>query len=132
MNIQVATFCDSAADYYGKLCVLGAFDTIMAREAPAVHLQCSIALRFIFRKGEEGDHELTVRIIDEDGQMIVPPITERIPVRLPEDAYFISRNVILNLQQLRFPREGQYAVEVNFDGNNCVSVPLQVRLMKEN
>jgi hypothetical protein len=130
MEIQVATLCDSAADYNGKLCVLGAFDTIVAPDTPAVHPQCSVALRVVFRKEEEGEHEMSVRIIDEDGQLIVPSLDGRITVRLPESVFFMSRNAILNLQQLTFPRPGLYSVEVNFDGKNYASVPLQVRVVK--
>jgi hypothetical protein len=32
MNIQLATVCDFAADYNGKLCIQGAFDTLCASD----------------------------------------------------------------------------------------------------
>jgi hypothetical protein len=132
MEIQVATLCDSAADYYGKLCVLGAFDTIVAPQMPAIHPQCAVALRVVFRKEEEGEHGISVRIIDEDGQHIVPPINARVNVQIPDGVFFLSRNAILNLQQLKFARHGLYAIEIAFDGEACASVPLQVRLMNRN
>ena len=34
MEIQIAALCDSAADYGGKLCVIGTFDTIVAQSFP--------------------------------------------------------------------------------------------------
>src|SRR5207302_10994343 len=74
MEIQVAALCDSAVDYGGKLCLLGAFDTIIAGQVPAVHPQCSVALRLGFRKEEEGQHAVRVNFIDEDGRSIVPPL----------------------------------------------------------
>jgi hypothetical protein len=43
MNIQVAVLCDAATDDNGKLNLLGAFDTIYARELPAIHPQCAVA-----------------------------------------------------------------------------------------
>ncbi len=132
MDIQVATLCDSAADYHGKLCVLGAFDTIMTPRVPAVHPQCAVALRVVFRKEEEGEHGMSVRIIDEDGQHIVPPINAKVNVQIPEGVFFLSRNAIVNLQQLKFPKAGLYAVEIAFDNEACASVPLQVRVMKQN
>ena len=48
MNIQVAVLCDAATDDNGKLNLLGAFDTIYTQQLPAVHPQCSIALRVTF------------------------------------------------------------------------------------
>jgi hypothetical protein len=131
MDIQVATLCDSAADYHGKLCILGAFDTIMAPRVPAVHPQCAVALRVVFRKEEEGEHEMSVRIIDEDGRHLVPPIEARVNVQIPDGVYFLSRNAVLNLQQLNFPKAGLYAIEIAFDTEACASVPLQVRVLNQ-
>ena len=34
MEVQAAVLCDSAADYRGKLCILGTFDTILASKLP--------------------------------------------------------------------------------------------------
>ena len=48
MNIQVAVLCDAATDDNGKLNLLGAFDTIYTQQLPAIHPQCSIALRVTF------------------------------------------------------------------------------------
>src|SRR5271156_3834845 len=52
MNIQVAVLCDAATDDNGKLNLLGAFDTIYTQQLPAVHPQCSIALRVTFFGGD--------------------------------------------------------------------------------
>ena len=46
MDIQIASLCDFAADYNGKLVVSGTFDTLVARAVPGVHPQCALALRF--------------------------------------------------------------------------------------
>ena len=58
MDIQIAALCDAATDSHGKLNILGTFDTINAGQLPAVHPQCSIALRLVFSKMEEGHKEL--------------------------------------------------------------------------
>ncbi len=128
MEIQVAALCDSAADYEGKLCLLGAFDTIMASSLPAVHPQCSVALRILFRKEEEGLHTVSVLFVDEDGHAIVPPMETKFDVELPEDLFFSTRNLILNLQQLPFAKHGAYAIDVLVDQRPMASIPLQVRL----
>lgn len=131
MDFQVATLCDSAADYQGKLCVLGTFDTIMAPNLPAAHPQCSVALRIAFRKGEEGEHVFQVRIIDEDGGSIVPPIDAKIMVQIPENVFFFCRNAVLNFQQLKFEQEGLYSVDVDVNGQQRASIPLQVRRIRQ-
>ena len=129
MEIQVAALCDSAADFDGKLCLLGAFDTIMAASLPAVHPQCSVALRILFRKEEEGFHTVTVLFVDEDGHSIVPPMETAFEVELPEDLFFSTRNLILNLQQLPFAHHGAYSIDVSVDTRQLASIPLQVRLV---
>ena len=128
MEIQVAALCDSAVDYSGKLCLLGAFDTILAQSLPAVHPQCSIALRLVFRKEEEGTHSVRVNFVDEDGKSIIPPLETLLEVLLPEDFYFATNNLILNLQQLNFQKEGLYSIDVSIDGSNNISIPLQIML----
>ena len=130
MDIQVAALCDSAADYEGKLCVLGVFDTIVAGSLPAIHPQCSVALRILFRKEEEGFHTVRVLFVDEDGHSIVPPMETAFEVELPEDLFFSTRNLILNLQQLPFAHAGAYSIDVTVNTRQMASIPLQVRLVQ--
>src|SRR5512141_2240732 len=72
MNIQVAVLCDAATDEHGKLNLLGAFDTIYTQQLPAVHPQCSIALRVTFAHQDEGNHQLRLNFVDADGRSIMP------------------------------------------------------------
>ncbi len=98
MNIQVAVLCDAATDDHGKLNLLGAFDTIQAQQLPAIHPQCSIALRLTFLSGDEGKHTLQLNFVDADGRSIMsnfPPIP--VEVALPDDTHFGTRNYIVNI-----------------------------------
>ena len=70
MELQVAVLCDAATDYGGKLNLLGAFDTIHATSLPAIHPQCTIALRMTFNKVEEGSHRVRINFVDEDGKSV--------------------------------------------------------------
>ena len=99
MNIQVAVLCDAATDDNGKLNLLGAFDTIYTQQLPAIHPQCSIALRVTFSSGDEGKHALALNFVDADGHSIAkfPPIP--VEVALPDDMHFGTRNFIVNIQQ---------------------------------
>ena len=128
MNIQVAVLCDAATDDNGKLNLLGAFDTIYAQQLPAVHPQCSIALRVTFSSDDEGKHQLQLNFVDADGHSIMvnfPPIP--VEVALPEDMHFGTRNFIVNLQQMKFENPGLYSIDISLDGQPQTSIPLLVR-----
>jgi len=127
MNIQVAVLCDAAADYGGKLNILGTFDTIVARQMPAVHPHCTVALRMAFDRAEEGNRNVTMSFIEDDGRAVMPPIEVPIQVEVPQDAIFVSRNFIVNIQQMRFEKPGHYAIGILLDGRLEASIPLHVK-----
>ena len=129
MQLLLATLCDSAADYQGKLCVLGAFDTLCAPQFPVVHPQCSIALRLTFANEDEGARKLRLSFVDADGHSIMPGIDIPVEVSLPGDSHFGTRNFIVNIQQLKFTEPGLYSVDVRLDNESVASVPLLVRQM---
>lgn len=127
MDIEIFALCDAATDTYGKLSLLGAFDALMARELPVVHPLCAIALRIRFRRIESGEHRITLHLIDEDGQMIVPPMDGSIKVNVAPAESSAVANLILQLQNVRFEHAGQYAVNLAIDGRQAGSLPLMVR-----
>ena len=128
MNIQVAVLCDAATDDNGKLNLLGSFDTIYAPQMPAVHPQCAVALRVTFMPGDEGTRKLTLNFINADGRSIMQGIELPVPVTLPDDAHFLTRNFIINIQQLKFDQPGQYAIDVAIDNRHEISIPLLVKM----
>ncbi|MDE1171052.1 MAG: hypothetical protein PW734_07580 [Verrucomicrobium sp.] len=130
MEVLSALVCDAAEDYQGKLCVLGAFDTLMAHQFPVAHPHCAVALRLLFRAPDEGRHVFCVRLIDSDGAASIPEMRMEMDVRLPEELYFLSRNLILNLQGLPFASPGQYSLDVMMDDSMVARIPLQVIALK--
>lgn len=131
MEIQVATLCDSAADYNGKLCVLGAFDTIFAKSLPVVHPQCAIALRLCFKPEDDKVFKLKISLIDADGNDVIPAFEPTIEIQMPPEAYFMTRNLVMNLQRLTFKETGQFSVDVGCAGEILRRVPLRVMLMEK-
>jgi hypothetical protein len=129
MDIQIAILCDAATDTNGKLSILGTFDTIYTSQLPAVHPQCSIALRMTFGKVEEGTHKVKLNFVDEDGKLVMPSIDIPIEVAVPDDTIFISRNFIINIQQLKFEKPGLYSIDISMDGRQEGSIPLLVKHM---
>ena len=127
MNIQVAVLCDATTEDSGKLNLLGAFDTIYARELPAIHPQCAVALRVTFFNGDEGKRQLKLNFVDAHGRAIMPPIEIPVEVALPEDVHFGTRNFIVNIQQLKFDEPGLYSVDISLDDQSHASIPLLVK-----
>ena len=52
-----------------------------------------------------------------------------VEVALPDDTHFLTRNFIVNIQQLKFDEPGLYSVDVRLDNESVASVPLLVRQM---
>ena len=129
MQVQVAALCDSAADYSGKLCMIGAFDTIGVRNLPATHPHCSIALRIVFHDQDQGKHQLRVTMIDEDGRNLLPRLEPNMEVRMPDNLFFFTVNMVFNLQGLKFEKAGHYSIDVSMDDNIIARIPLQIVLM---
>ena len=127
MNIQVAVLCDAATEDHGKLNLLGSFDTIYTPQLPAVHPQCAVALRVTFMSGDVGERKLKLNFVNADGRAIMPPIEIPVTVTLPDDAYFLTRNFIVNIQQLKFTEAGLYSVDLRLDGESQANIPLQVK-----
>ena len=126
MEVQIASLCDAAADYNGKLSLLGAFDTVLVQKLPAVHPHCAVALRIVFRDTDEGDHTLQLAMIDEDGKNLLPKIEAQIKIKLADNMFFSSNNLIFNLQGLQFPNTGQYSIDIRLDTKIIARIPLQV------
>lgn len=131
MDVQVAALCDSAADYGGKLCLLGVFDTIGVRQLPAVHQYCSIAVRIVFQAGEEGKHQIKLTLIDEDGRSLLPQIEPVMDVKMPEHMFFASSNLVFNLQGMKFEKPGHFSIDISVDGKIVARIPLQVVLIQQ-
>ena len=129
MTIHVAALCDAAADYGGKLNILGTFDTIFSQQFPALHPHCAVALRISFAKMEEGRHQMKMNFVDEDGKSIMPPIDMPVDIVVPGDSTFVSRNFVLNIQGLKIDRPGLYSIDIAVDGRHEASIPLAVKEM---
>ena len=127
MNIEAFLLCDCATDTFGKLNVLGAFDSIYATKMPHVHPSCTIAVRIRFTSIEQGSHQMRLNVIDEDGKAIVPKLEGKLNVPAKKDASSIAVNMILNLQGVKFESFGEYRVDFAIDGRQEASLPFHVK-----
>ena len=127
MNIEAFLLCDCATDQRGKLNVLGAFDSIYAKKTPIVHPACTVATRIRFDRIEEGEHKVSIAVIDQDGKAIVHRLNGNISVKVRPDAGSSVVNLILNLQRLKFEDYGEYRIDLAIDGKVEGSLPFSVR-----
>lgn len=123
MDIEAFLLCDAATDQGGKLNVLGAFDAIFARQIPATHPACAVALRIRFSRIEEGQHPFRICVIDEDGAEVIPKLEGAISVRVPPKADSTVVNLVANLQRLKLPKYGKYSIDLAIDGEQKGSLP---------
>lgn len=131
MNIEAFILCDAATDQQGKLNVLGAFDSIFAKQTPAKHPACGVAARIRFEKIEEGNHPIRIDIIDQDGKSIGPKLDGNILVQVGDDVASSVINLILNIQGLELKNFGQYRIDLAIDGKIEASLPLRVNKIPE-
>jgi hypothetical protein len=127
MKIELFTVCDFAADYAGKLSVIGVFDTLFSKETPVTHPYWCVAVKFRFEKIEEGQKRLRLSISDADGRAIVPAIDMPIVANVPRDLSSATVNLVLNIGGVKFDRFGEYSIDLAVDGRHEASTPLYVR-----
>lgn len=127
MRVEIFSLCDAATSDGGKLNILGAFDTIWTAKMPMVYPQCTIALRIRFDVIERGEHKVTVNFVDSDGKHIIPPADGSITVSFLDEQRSAAANLILNMQQVKFEKFGEYSIDLAIDGRVEGSLPLLVR-----
>ncbi len=127
MQVEILALCDAASDYQGRLCLLGAFDVIHAINFPATHPHCAIALRLRFARIENGSHGVRLHFVDDDGNMILPPLDGQITVNCADSIDSVSTNLILAVQGLQLKAPGNYAINLAVDGRQSATIPLYVR-----
>lgn len=125
MQIESSLICDSASDYNGKLCVLGAFDTIWAPQAPINYPHCSVVVRVRFERSEEGQHKFVLLLIDADGNPHGPKLEGQANIVVPAGFDSVALNLILDINGLPLPRFDSYSFDFAVDGQQRASMPLR-------
>ena len=127
MNIEAFLLCDAATEQQGKLNVLGAFDTIFAKQLPVIHPACTIALRIRFEISEQGNHPVKILVIDEDAKPVGPKLDGNINVKVRDGMGSTIANLILNIQRLQFEKYGKYRIDLTIDNQTIADLPFTVR-----
>jgi hypothetical protein len=132
MKVELFALCDFAADYAGKLNVIGVFDSIFAKQMPAVHPHCCIAVKLRFEKIEEGQKRVRLSVSDADGKSILPPIEIPVTVSMPPHIHTNTIQVVANIGGLKIERFGEYSIDLAVDSRHEASIPFFAQQMPQN
>ena len=126
MHVDIFTLCDFAQESGGKLTVVGAFDTVFARQLPAMHPYMCLAMRLRFYIHEEGTHPIRIEFAGPNGAEVVNPIEGELSVL---DFAGSSRVVhsVFNFVSTPIEREGTIGITLSVDGREALTSPLYVR-----
>lgn len=131
MKVELFAMCDAATDSGGKLNILGVFDTIGAQRMPIVQPRCAIAIKIRFERIERGEHRIKLNIIDQDGKLVIPSLDGPLNINFPDTVSSGTAQMILDLQNLRFDKFGEFSIDLAVDGRQEASIPLFVRQINQ-
>lgn len=128
MQVTLAVLADYAATTeQGKLVIAGVFETINAPVLPATHPMMALAVRIVASPGEESDHKLTLRLVDPDGNEVIPALNGDISFGEIHPTEGGRAQIILNMPGVRFTKAGPHRMDILIDGRLEHSIDLCVR-----
>ena len=128
MRIDLVTLCDAALEVNGRLHVLGSIDYFWAAALPYVHPKCALAIRLRWEGYEQlKKHRIRIQIVDADGASIASEFNRKCSApELQNEDVPVVRHIILDLESVRFENYGPYAIRVEADGKELVSLPFSI------
>lgn len=117
MELRFALLADYAAvDGSGKLSIVGEFNRIWATKFPTRVEQVHLVVRFDASVSETEEHQLKIKILDEDGKSVIPATPtmsmqfHAVLPGLPHRAQIIAR-----INGIPFKKPGLYGFHVLVD-----------------
>ena len=128
MRVDLAVLADYATVTNDKkLVIIGVFDTIRAATLPVLHASMYVALRVCTGPEDNGDHTLTVRLVDPDGRTVAE-LKADFTVQVPLDEEGVAAlQLVLGLGNVKFKVAGPYAVDILIDGRYEETVSLRLQ-----
>jgi hypothetical protein len=126
MKIDFAVACDYAiVDQYGKLSVLGVFQHIWVAKFPAVHPRLHLVLRLKGSRTEVGNHPVSIRLRDEDGNDVLSGRGTVVFAEPPAGVLEVEAGAVL-VFDVPFEKPGRYCFEITVDEDVRADVPITV------
>jgi hypothetical protein len=127
MKVEILALADHAAEYGGKLCLTGIFDTLLCSQLPAVHPHCSLAVKLRIEAAEAGAKRLRILVSDPEGQATVAPVEVPIRVTVAPEATNATVQMVVNFSGLRLTTFGEHTIALEVEGRKVATAPLIVR-----
>ena len=132
IRIPLAVIADSAnVSQEGKLNILGIFQCIGAKTAPATIAQIALVMTF---EGERGDaiseHPIKIQLVDAEGQVMIN-VESRLRFNMPPSGqHNVSAHQIFQFANITFPGFGTYDLNIFVNNEVRKSVSLSVIAVK--
>jgi hypothetical protein len=125
--VDYAFLCDAATESGGKVYALGiGIDRLQVQDVPARHGRMTLATRLRFGADEAGQRSFAIRLVDADGQAVVPDVIGQMSVAIPPPATHATANLLIDLVGAEFRSYGPHEVTLTVDGEDAVTLPLEV------
>lgn len=127
MEITTAVLADAAnISQEGKLNITGIFDSIAARTFPAKWPLMVLVIRIEAHGSETGQHDIRVRLIDEDGTML-SQLDGAFDIGRPDSPHLpVTGELVLRIANSEFSEPGTYSFDIWIDGRYEQSAQLHV------
>jgi uncharacterized protein DUF6941 len=127
MEVTLAVLADGAnVTQDGKLNILGVFHALGASSYPATHPQMFLVVCFEADRSEEGKNKkVEIQLADEDGnRLFAVSAAAIVPTGPPGQV--IRMNQILALNNVRFPKAGDYVFNILIGDDHKAAVELKL------
>ncbi len=127
MYISFALFADAAnLSQEGKLNILGVFDAVQVGELPTTHPRTTLVVRLKAEAEDAGAHRLGLRWVSPEGAELWSTEGE-VNIGTPADASGEVDLPLIAALDLPLDEPGEYAMEIQLDGEAAAEIPLHVR-----
>lgn len=126
MKLEIIAICDAAANYGGKTCIMGTFDTMFVKSLPVVHRQLAVVGKIRFEPSEGSHHKAVLSFVAPDGQHLFPPAAQELSLIFGDGKRAMVGDFIFNVGNLKLTTTGEHRVELVVDGEKVGEHPVYV------
>ncbi len=127
MEVDFAFLCDYADGSSNKLHALGlGIDTLCLKEVPGIHNGFFAVIQFRFTSVETGRKDVALRMLDPDGENVVPPFEGKLEVTAQPGTTVGTARWVTRFQPLLFRKWGDHAVVWLVQGQEAKRVAFRV------
>ena len=119
MKLKIFTLCDFAKDYNGQLCINGTFNILRTMTLPSEPRPMCLACQFELHENIIGTHNVSITLTNKNTGTVM--INEQLRLEVgtaspdTKNQRRMYTNLVLNLENMRFPTEGSYEFKVSTD-----------------